>query len=95
MEPALGRGIGCAPLCGACGVALLCRVARLVCGGGVPLIPRRLPTRVRVRSTARCRFTFGWNAAMRTARGLAYAGEFLLCLYALEASRILLAGYAL
>ena len=53
MEPALGHGIGCAPLYGGHDLALLCRVVSVVCGGGVPLIPWRLPARVRVRSYAR------------------------------------------
>ena len=38
----------------------------------VPLILRRLPTRVQERSTACCYLTFGSDAAMRTALGLAF-----------------------
>ena len=95
MEPALGRGIGCAPLYGARGLALLCRAAGVICGGGVPLIPRRLPTRVRVRSKAHRRFAFGRNPVTRTVCGLSNAGERFLYLYALEALAILLAGWSL
>ena len=40
----------------------------------VPLILRRLPTRVWKRSTACCYFCFGKNAALRIASGLSFVG---------------------
>ena len=70
-------------------------VACVIYAGDVPLIPRRLSTRVRARSTTRCHFPFGGSTAMWTLRGLSFAGEFLLLAYVLEASHVLLAGHAL
>ena len=78
-----------------CGMARMRRVVRVIYAGDVPLIPRRLSTRVRARSTTRCHFPFGGSTAMWTLRGLSFAGEFLLLAYVLEASHVLLAGHAL
>ena len=45
----------------------------------VPLILRRLPTRVWKRSTTCCYFCFGKNAALRIASGLSFVGVSFLC----------------
>ena len=45
----------------------------------VPLILRRLPTRVSDRSTACCYFSFGKNAAVRIGLGLSFVGVSFLC----------------
>ena len=45
----------------------------------VPLILRRLPTRVSNRSTTCCYFSFGKNAALRIVSGLSFVGVSFLC----------------
>ena len=95
MEPALGRGIGCVLVDGVSGIARMRCARRASYADDAPLIPRRLPTRVRVRSKAHRRFAFGRNPVTRTVCGLSNAGERFLYLYALEALAILLAGWSL
>ena len=90
MEPALGREVGYVLVNGVCDLALLCRVAGVVSSSDVPLASRRLSTRVRARSSARCRFRFGGNTAKWTGCGLLFAGERFLFLYALEVFFVLL-----
>ena len=45
----------------------------------VPLILRRLPTRVSERSTAWCYFSSGRNASVRIVQGLSFVGVSFLC----------------
>ena len=87
--------LGVSRRAGVRGMARMRCVACVIYAGDVPLIPRRLSTRVRARSTTRYHFPFGGSTAMWTLRGLSFVGEFLLLAYVLEASHVLLAGHAL
>ena len=68
----------CLGECG-CGVQLLQFVVICIAAKDVPLILRRLPTRVSKRSTACCYFSFGKNAAVRIVSGLTFVGVSFLC----------------